>query len=95
MLTKDSNCFFTSGSSGFFFACDEIATGCNRYLCYLYFINQNHILEYLLDIDSRISDFLKFSVKTLQHYFDYVANALRYDFNNDQLEGLNDKIKVI
>ena len=54
-----------------------------------------HLKKLLENIDPQISDLMKTSVKTLRHYFDYVANALRYDFSNGRLEGLNNKIKVI
>ncbi|NMA69462.1 MAG: ISL3 family transposase [Desulfitobacterium sp.] len=42
-----------------------------------------------------VSDYMKTSIKTIRKYIDYVSNALKYDYNNGVLEGINNKIKVI
>ena len=49
----------------------------------------------LSTVDPLISDFMKTSIQSLNNYIDYVANALKYEYNNGRLEGINNKIKVI
>ena len=38
---------------------------------------------------------MKTSVKTIKQYLDYVANTIKYKYNNGVIEGINNKIKVI
>ena len=42
-----------------------------------------------------ISPEMKISVKSLNRYQDYVINALKYEWNNGVIEGLNNKVKLI
>ncbi len=44
---------------------------------------------------NNVSDYMKTSIKTAKKYIDYIINALKYDYTNGVLEGINNKIKVI
>ncbi len=53
------------------------------------------LIRILNDNTHKVSDYMRTSIKTIKKYIAYVGNALKYDFNNGVLEGINNKIKVI
>ncbi|HKK95948.1 MAG TPA: transposase, partial [Anaerovoracaceae bacterium] len=46
-------------------------------------------------LDENISDYMKTSISSLLKHMGYVENALKYEYSNGTIEGLNNYIKVI
>ena len=81
-------------------SCDhELKATYDAYQTLLYDIktkNSRHLIEHLKELQSSdISSDMKTAISTLLQQSDYVKNALKYEYSNGTIEGLNNYIKVI
>lgn len=58
--------------------------------------NSTHLIRHLKALqDSAISDEFRTAISSILQYSSYVENALKYEYSNGTIEGLNNYIKVI
>ena len=58
--------------------------------------NSFHLIKHLKELqNSNISNDMQTAVSTILQYSSYVENALKYEYSNGTIEGLNNYIKVI
>ena len=76
----------------------ELKASYRLYQNILYCIKQKDfslLKSIISNSNNSISEYMKTAIKTIIKYKDYIKNALKYNYTNGILEGINNKIKVI
>ena len=57
--------------------------------------NIDILIQTVNDKHDKISDYMQTAVKTCKKYLKYIFNAVKYNFTNGVIEGINNKIKTL
>ena len=57
--------------------------------------NIDILIQTVNDKHDKISDYMQTAVKTCKKYLKYIVNAVKYNFTNGVIEGINNKIKTL
>lgn len=64
-------------------------------LCAIKTKNINYLIQTVNGKYDKISDYMQTAVKTCKKYIKYIVNAVKYNFTNGVIEGINNKIKTL